>query len=92
MNILAGLVTFGIILGFTSWTWLWLWISDEKDIPMPIVIAMTMGIPLAMLVALSWNIGLTKFIVTFIPEITLFKDYDEDYQHANYQLEEETPF
>ena len=41
-------------------------------------------------VAKGRNIGLTKFIVTFIPEITLFKDYDEDYQHANYQLEEET--
>lgn len=43
-------------------------------------------------VAKGRNIGLTKFIVTFIPEITLFKDYDEDYQQANYQLEEETPF
>ena len=43
-------------------------------------------------VAKGRNIGLTKFIVTFIPEITLFKDYDEDYQHENYQLEEETPF
>ena len=43
-------------------------------------------------VAKGRNIGLTKFIVTFIPEITLFKDYDKDYQHANYQLEEETPF
>ena len=43
-------------------------------------------------VAKGRNIGLTKFIVTFIPEITLFKDYDEDYQHANYQPEEETPF
>ena len=43
-------------------------------------------------VAKGRNIGLTKFIVTFIPEITLFKDYDEDYRHANYQPEEETPF
>lgn len=43
-------------------------------------------------VAKGRNIGLTKFIVTFIPEITLFKDYDENYQQANYQLEEETPF
>lgn len=43
-------------------------------------------------VAKGRNIGLTKFIVTFIPEITLFKDYDENYQQANSQLEEETPF
>ena len=43
-------------------------------------------------VAKGRNIGLTKFIVTFIPEITLFKDYDENYQQSNYQLEEETPF
>ena len=43
-------------------------------------------------VAKGRNIGLTKFIVTFIPEITLFKDYDENYQQTNYQLEEETPF
>ena len=55
MNILAGIIAFLIILGFASWTWLWLWLSDAKDIPMPIVIAMTMGIPLAMLVALNWN-------------------------------------
>ena len=43
-------------------------------------------------VAKGRNIGLTKFIVTFIPEITLFKDYDEDMPISNYQHEEDVPF
>ena len=43
-------------------------------------------------VAKGRNIGLTKFIVTFIPEITLFKDYDEDMPIPNYQHEEDVPF
>ena len=43
-------------------------------------------------IAKGRNVGLGGFIVSFIPQITLFKDYDENYQQANYQLEEETPF
>lgn len=43
-------------------------------------------------VAKGRNIGLTKFIVTFIPEITLFKDYYEDIPISNYQHEEDVPF
>ena len=43
-------------------------------------------------VAKGRNIGLTKFIVNFIPELTLFKDCSDDLPTGFAQLEEDTPF
>ena len=43
-------------------------------------------------VAKGRNIGLTKFIVNFIPELTLFKDFSDNLPTGFSQIEEDTPF
>jgi len=43
-------------------------------------------------VAKGRNIGLTKFIVNFFPELTLFKDYSDNLPTGFSQIEEDTPF
>ena len=43
-------------------------------------------------VAKGRNIGLTKFIVNFIPELTLFKDCSDNLPTGFSQIEEDTPF
>lgn len=43
-------------------------------------------------VAKGRNIGLTKFIVNFFPELTLFKDCSDNLPTGFSQIEEDTPF